>query len=131
MFDQLRDRLIRYLSSHQMGVISTMGGGNAWAMPIRYYSQGLSLVCLIPRWADVAYHLEQAPTVLIIIPTDETCWLQYLATAQIAAPNRQAPIESLPLTALDPRYVIAHLTPHRIDLVDEQRGWGSRETLEL
>jgi hypothetical protein len=129
MFDQLRDRFTHYLSSHQLGIISTTGGGNAWAMPIRYYSQDLNLICLIPRWADVVYHLEQDPTVLVIIPTDETCWLQYLATAQLADP--QALAEILPTTALDSRYVAAHLTPRRIDLIDERRGWGSRETLEL
>ena len=129
MFDQLRDRFTRYLSDHQMGILSTTGGGNAWAMPIRYYSQGLSLTCLIPRWADIAYHLEQNPTVLVIIPTDESCWLQYLATAQLADP--QALAEILPAMTLDARYVVAYLTPQRLDLIDERRGWGSRETLEL
>jgi len=28
-------------------------------------------------------------------------------------------------------YLVIHVTPQRIDLFDESRGWGARETLEL
>jgi len=45
-------------------------------------------------------------------------WLQYLGTACIADSS-------------DERYATIHIMPERIDLIDESRGWGARETLDL
>ena len=31
----------------------------------------------------------------------------------------------------DELYLVVRVTPRRIDLLDENRGWGARETLDL
>jgi len=45
-------------------------------------------------------------------------WLQYHGTAHIT-------------DSTDDRYATIHIVPQRIDLVDENRGWGMRETLDI
>jgi len=45
-------------------------------------------------------------------------WLQYRGTAHIA-------------DSTDERYATIHIVPERIDLIDEDRGWGVRETLDI
>jgi len=136
MLDKLRDQIASYLSHHGVCILSTTGAQGAWAMPVRYRSRGLEVECLVPRWADVAYHLEQNPHVLLIIQTCYTSglrWLQVQGTARpVAAPDwdQLLPrwVSSVPPGDL---YLVFHVTPERIDLVDESRGWGVRETLEL
>lgn len=136
MLNQLRDQIASYLSHHGVCVLSTASGQGAWAMPVRYRSLGLEVECLVPRWADVAYHLEQNPHVLLIIQTCYASGLRWLQIQGLARPV-VAPdwAELLPgwMSTAPPGdlYLVFHVTPQRIDLVDESRGWGVCETLEL
>ncbi len=136
MLDELRDRISAFTSQHQVCVISTRGGAGAWAAPAWLYNQGLELVCLLPRWSDVLYHLEQDPHVMVIIldmQSKALRWLQYSGSAQLIQ-SRDAeeilPQESLNIQ-VDDRYVTVRITAERIDLIDENHGWGARETLDL
>jgi hypothetical protein len=112
-------------------------------MPVRYRNVGLEVDCLLPRWADVAYYIEQDPHVLLVIldspptgggePGGGLRWLQYRGTAQpISSPDwdRLLP-EGTPRVRPEERYVAIRITPERIDLIDESYGWGARETLDL
>lgn len=101
-------------------------------MPALYSNQDLMMECRLPRWADVGYHIEKDPRVLLIIydlhfPDDR--WLQYWGTAQLmpASNGKVAP----PRGGLDDRYVAIRVMPQRIDLIDERKGWGARETLDF
>jgi hypothetical protein len=67
LLDKLRDQMAAYFSQHRVCVLSTAGSQGAWAMPVRYRNHGLELECLLPRWTDVAYHLEQDPRVMVVI----------------------------------------------------------------
>jgi hypothetical protein len=121
MLDELRDRVIAYLAQNCVCVICTSGSCGAWAITTHYTNDGLELTCQVPRWADVLFHLEHDPHALVIVlgnPHDPLCWLEYRGLAHL-------------LDASDDRYVTVYLTPIRIDLLDEQRGWGVRETLDL
>jgi len=136
MLEKLRDQIASYLSHHEVCILSTTGAQEAWAMPVRYRSRGLEVECLVPRWADVAYHLEQNPHVLLII---QTCYASGLRWLQIQGLAR--PVAAPDWDQLLPRwasgvppgdlYLVVRVTPERIDLVDESQGWGVRETLEL
>lgn len=144
MLDELRDRIIAYLGEHQVCVLSTTGPEGPRAMPVRYRNLGLEIECLLPRWTDVAYDLQQDPRVMLIVQDISACgeqsrttpglrWLQCVGTAQ--------PVERPDWTALLPTgtslaspgdlYLVVRVTPRRIDLMDESRGWGGRETLDL
>ncbi len=122
MLDELRDRIIRYLSEHQTCVVSTSGVLGAWAVFARYQSHGLEIECRIPAWSDAVYHLERDPHALVIVPDADSSasrWLQYRGVAH------------LNLSRAGDRYVAVDITPERVDLIDEQHSWGARETLEL
>ncbi len=122
MIDELRQRIAAYLAQNQVCVISASGRQGTWSVTAQFQNHGLKLACRVPRWSDVLYHLEQEPHALLIIPdcaSDSARWLQYQGIARIDA------------SAADDRYVTVHLTPERVDLIDESRGWGARETLDL
>ncbi|MGE5138200.1 MAG: pyridoxamine 5'-phosphate oxidase family protein [Rudaea sp.] len=133
MLEELRDRMAAYLSQHNVCVISTRGTAGAWAVPAVYRSRDLVMDCLLPRWADAGYHIEQDPQVLLIICDSSLRWMQYRGTAHfIPAPNwvgLQSVMTAGGLT--DDRYVAIRVKPERIDLVDESKEWGARETLDF
>lgn len=139
MLDQMRDQMRAYLAGHCVGVLSTGRRERAWAIPVHYRADGLEMDCLVPRWADVLYYLEQDPGVLFVIQSGQTKvweplrWLEVHGTARL--------VERPDWTTLLPEwsyatppgeiYQIVHITPQHIDLFDESRGWGVQETLEL
>jgi hypothetical protein len=121
VLDELRDHLISYLSQNHVCVIAANGLPGACAVVAQYENDGLELNCRLPRWSDAAFYLEQEPHVTAIIQDVRSAlprWMQYRGVACTA-------------NAMDDRYVFIHITPERIDLIDESRGWGARETLEL
>jgi len=121
MLDELRDRVISYLSQNLVCVIATNGLPGAWAVAAQYKNDGLELNCRLPRWSDTAFYLEQEPHVMAIIQDVHSAlprWIQYRGIACIA-------------NVMDDCYVFVHITPERIDLIDESCGWGVRETLDI
>lgn len=134
--DELRDRIAAYLLRHCVCVISTGGTTGAWAMPVWYRSRALEVECLLPRWADAAYHLEQNPQALLVIHELQAAglrWLEYRGIARrIDSPDWAGLLpEGMPLVRPEERYVAFRIKPERIDLIDESQGWGARETLDL
>ncbi|MBI3359888.1 MAG: pyridoxamine 5'-phosphate oxidase family protein [Chloroflexi bacterium] len=136
LMDELRDTVANYLLKHQVCVLSTSGTAGAWAMPTWYRSRGLEVECLVPRWADVAYYLEQNPEVLLVIHDPQAAslrWLQYRGVARlIDSPDWSSLLpERMSIVRPEERYVTFRIKPERIDLIDESRGWGARETLDF
>jgi hypothetical protein len=132
LLEELRDRIAIYLSQHRVCVISTSGTVGAWAMPALYSSQDLVMECQLPRWADVGYHIEKDPQVLLIVydlHLTDLCWMQYWGTAQLMPASNGS--ERRAGAASDERYVAIRVMPQRIDLFDESKGWGARETLDF
>lgn len=121
VLDKLRDRVISYLSQNHVCVIATSGSFGAWQVTAPYKNNELELNCHLPRWSDVIYHIEQESHVMVIIMEpcpNSSSWLQYRGVARVT-------------DSMDDRYVSVNITPERIDLIEESRGWGARETLEL
>ncbi len=139
MLDELRDRIIDYLARNRLCVVTSLtsdGTAGEWAIPARYCREGLELDLLIPSWADVVYYIEQKPQVLLIVQDAESGgirWLQYRGVAKAVAPTDSLMLfsKTIPEKQLSGQFVMLHVTPERIDLVDDNRGWGVRETLEL
>ncbi len=135
MLDKLRDRMAAYLSQHRVCVISAAGPDGARAIPARYRNAGLEVDCLLPRWADVAYYLEQDGRVALVVQdtgAQGLRWLRCLGAAHLVEqPDWDALLPKGAHTpAPDELYLVVRVTPRRIDLLDESRGWGARETLE-
>lgn len=121
MLNKLRDRVTSFIARNHVCVISTSGSLGAWSALAQYENDCLALNCRLPRWLDVVYYLEQDPQVMIIIQdahSNQLCWLQYRGLAQVKE-------------STDDQFITIHITPERIDLFDESRGWGARETLDF
>ena len=138
-----RKRIASFLAHQRTGVISTVAEQGMWAMPVWYRpdteltgSPNLELECLVPLWTDVAHYLMENRRVVLIVQAPSGAglrWLQIQATArQVEAPdwNKLLPRWSS-TTQPDVLYMVVRVIPSRIDLIDEELGWGVQETLEL
>lgn len=127
--DQFVDQFAQHLARFDVGVLYVPG---ASLLPVRYRSQRLAVECLIPRWSDLAYALEEQPVATLITPAgDPVSWLQYQGLARLSdTPDWDELLQDsrLPLPV---GYLRIAIQPKRLDLFDERRGWGFRETLEL
>lgn len=133
---ELRERIIEHISSQTICVLSTKGELGSWSMPVRYRNASLEIDCLIPRWADVVYHLEQNKQVILVIQSGllgSGCWVQYLGEARLLSQGTEPTFFDSYLASDQRRhlYEVFRMTPQRIDLVDESQGWGRRENLDL
>lgn len=136
----LRERMRAYLSRSSVGVLTVLGPEGMSAMPVRYRAENLELDCLVPRWADIAYHVETGSeawlVILAVLPSsarEPLCWLQYRGKAR-AVENPDwtdlLPAGACRALAAD-LYLVVRVAPERLDLMDESQGWGARETLEM
>lgn len=129
MLDTIRTEIAAFLAAHNRGTLCLDGAGRVWAMPVPYRAQGLQIACCLPHWADGSYYIEIDPHCVLIIPaTDGTPrWASYAARALVTTDRPGWPVPSG--LAAD-FYTVLQLHPVQIDLFDERRGWGARQTLE-
>jgi nitroimidazol reductase NimA-like FMN-containing flavoprotein (pyridoxamine 5'-phosphate oxidase superfamily) len=140
--DERREQIASFLAHQRTGVISTANSLGVWAMPVWYRldpgpssSRSLEVDCLVPHWSDIAHQLTQNSRVVLIVQASSEVGLRWL---QIQGTTR--PVEAPDWSRLLPRwvsamqpdalYLVVRLKPNRIDLVDEDLGWGVQETLE-
>jgi hypothetical protein len=136
------ERIASFLAHQRTGVITTPGATGVCSMPVWYRpmpgtsgSRSMQVECLVPRWADVSHHLAQDARVVLIVQASSGAglrWLQIQGTARpVEAPgwSRLLPrwVSTLEPDAL---YLVVRVTPNRIDLIDEDLGWGVQESLE-
>ena len=139
--DQI-DRFAAFLTHQRICVISTAASQGVWAIPVWYRSisgtsgsPALEIDCLVPRWSDVAHHLTQEPMVVLIVQASSGTGLRWLQVQGMANP-----VETPDWARLLPRWVskvqpdslyqVVRVTPSRIDLIDDELGWGIQETAE-
>lgn len=137
MFDELRERIAGILAAHQVGLLGACGWGNQPAvLPAAYHSTGLEVECLLPRWAELISHLAESPEIRLLVPDSArptSRWLEYRGQAALEEAPDWSGWHLPPEGQAQPqiRYAVLRLTPRRIDLIDEGRGWGFRETLDI
>jgi len=98
-------------------------------------SRGLEVDCLVPRWADIALLLTQKSKVVLIVQASSGAglrWLQIQGTARVVEAPDWSKLLPRWVSAVQPDalYLVVRVTPRRIDLIDEDLGWGVQETLE-
>lgn len=89
--------------------------------------------CLIPRWTDAAFYLEQNPPALLIFQNLDDAnlrWMQYRGRAEILSAPNWAGLLPKEETHPESRYLAVRVQPSRIDVIDESKGWGVLESLE-
>ncbi len=142
--DELRDRMAAYLAEHRVGVLSIACSAGPMATVAHYRSRGLVVDCLLPHWDEAAFHLSPGARAVLIVRDDSVShlrWVRLTGTARLL--ESPDPAERFP-SALDigrdlrhirrhapDLYLVARISPQRLDLLDESRGWGWRETLDL
>ena len=133
LLEELRGRITTYLSKHGVCVVSTSGTVGIWAMPALCVNRDLIVECLLPGWADISYYIEQDPRVLLIIYDSNVQWMQYWGMARLMPAQDWGSLLSAAVSGvrLDERYEAISIVPQRIDLFDESKGWGARETLDF
>jgi hypothetical protein len=136
-------RFADFLSHQRTCIISTIAAQGMWAMPVWYRpdteptgNPNLELDCLVPHWTDVAHYLTEDRRVVLIVQAPSGVglrWLQIQATArQVEAPDWKKLLPRwVSTTQPDALYMVVRVRPSRIDLIDEELGWGVQETLEL
>lgn len=90
----------------------------------------------MPQWSDMAHHLETIAEVVLLV---QACsggslrWLQIQGTANPVDAHEWNGMLPHWHRTLEPDvlYLVARVTPHRIDLIDEDQGWGVQDTLEF
>jgi len=140
--DEPSKRIASFLAHQRTCILSTTGGQGVWAMPVWYRptsgsteARSQEVDCLVPRWGDVAHHLAQDARVVLIVQASSGAGLRWLQVRGAARPV-EAPDwgRLLPrwVSTLDPDalYLVVRVTPSRIDLIDEDLGWGVQATLE-
>jgi general stress protein 26 len=140
--DDQRKQFTAFLTHQRAGVISTTAGSGVSAVLVRYRPLGcksgnrsLKLDCLVPRWSDVAHHLAGEAEVVLIVQGSSgggRRWLKIQGGAKLVESTDWTSILPNWFSTLEPGalYLVARVTPHRIDLVDEDQGWGVQGTLE-
>lgn len=140
--DERRKRITSFLMHQRTGVISTASSSGVLSMPVWYRlnpepsaSRSLEVDCLVPRWADIAHQLAQKSRAVLIVQASSGAGLRWLqiqgATRLVEAPDWSGLLPRwVPVVQPDALYLVVKLMPNRIDLVDEDLGWGVQETLE-
>lgn len=135
-------RLAILLACNRTCTIVTSTSLGTGVMPVRYRAQpvvsrasGLRLDCLVPRWSDMAYYLEQSPEVILIVQISRgigLSWLQVVGSSKnILNPDWSWLLPGwMRADQPDLHYLVVRVFPRRIDLIDEDLGWGVQETME-
>jgi hypothetical protein len=140
--DERRKRIASFLAHQRTGVLSAIAAKDLWSMPVWYRTAsgpssgwGLAMDCLVPRWTEVADHLSERAKVLLIVQASSGAglrWAQVRGTASpVEAPDWSRLLPRwIPTVQPDALYLVVRVAPSRIDLIDEELGWGMQETLE-
>lgn len=111
--------------------------GVGWyALPVRFRIRESAIECQVPTWSGVGDLLEEPGEVTLVAIGDCGAGLKWLFVRGRAGVVPEPDWEGLPPAAgsrvgSDDLYHLLRIEPKRIELVDEQRGWGFRETVDL
>ncbi|MGE5509585.1 MAG: hypothetical protein ACM3RP_14040 [Chitinophagales bacterium] len=115
--------------------VAILGVGR-YALPVRFRVKGRAVECPVPTWSGVGDLLEQPGEVTLVTIEETPSGLRWLFLRGLATVLTDPDWEGLRPPAkrpLDPSdlYHLLRIEPKRLELVDEQRGWGARETADL
>lgn len=123
-------------------ILETMGTGYAvlgmggYSLLVRFRVCGLIVECSVPTWSGLSDLLEKIEEVtLVVIKNSETdlSWVFVRGTGRIIAnQDWEALVPSEHgLVGPEDLYHLLRIEPKRMELFDEQRGWGFRETADF
>ncbi len=119
-----------------MGAQFVILGLADYALPVRFRVRGTIVECQVPTWSGVSDLIEKKKEVtLVAVQFFETnlCWLFLRGEGSIIKnPDWEGfvPLQSSWVEP-DDLYLLLRIVPKRIEIFDEQRGWGFRETTDF
>jgi hypothetical protein len=126
------------LNSHILETLETryaVLGIDGYALPVRFRVCGQIVECSVPIWSEVEELLEKVDEVTLVAikkSESELSWV-FLRGVAVVVKNQDWEYLVPPERSLvDPGdlYQLLRINPSRIELFDEQRGWGYRETAD-
>lgn len=107
-----------------------------YALPVFFRIRESAVECRVPTWTGIGDLLEEHGEVLLVIVTETGPCLRWFFLRGPAAPVADPDWEGLQPPAAgrvsaNDLYLLLRITPKRMELIDEQHGWGYRETADL
>lgn len=123
-------------------ILETMGtrhavlGVDGYALPVRFRVCGPIVECSVPTWSGVSELLETIEEVtLVAVKNSEAnlSWIFLRGEGSIIKNQDWEGLVPSERSLVDPGdlYQLLRIDPKRIELFDEQRGWGYRETADF
>lgn len=128
----LRRRLDEIITSQTFCALTIASDDGNPTVPARMLADGFDVECIIPRWSDPAFLVGAHRCVsLLIAGSRPEEWVQYQGTAEPITHPAWARYGFDPRGDAAHRYVAIRVAPRRIDLIDDDIGYGVIDTLEL
>jgi hypothetical protein len=123
-------------------ILETLGTRHAvlgvagYALPVRFRVRGSIVECGVPTWSGASDLLEKKKEVTLVVVKNLDTNLRWLFLRGDGSVIKNRDWEGLVPSEhclVDPGdlYQLLHIEPKRIELFDEQRGWGYRETADF
>lgn len=102
-------------------------------LPVRFRIRGEAVECRVPTWSGVGDLLDEPVEVILVAAVETEPYLRWLFLRGPAAVVPEPDWEGLQPPRGDrlrpeELYQVLRIEPKRIEWVDEERGWGYRET---
>ena len=131
MSNILNTQTLRDLDA-QFAILGVAG----YALPVRFLVRGSVVECPVPTWSGVGDLLEKMEEVTLVAVQNSDTYLRWFFLRGTGTVIKDPDWEGL----LPPQhgrgdpgdlYQLLRIEPNRMELFDEQRGWGFRETADF
>lgn len=107
-----------------------------YALPVRMRVRGRMIECVVPAWCGVGDMPAELEEVLLVVehraePPLRWIFIRGCATTDAVLEWPKTQLPSCDRLCVDDLYQLIRVKPKRMELVDEQYGWGYRETADF
>jgi len=119
-----------------MGTWTAVLNAGGYALPVRFRIRGAAVECRVPTWSGIGDRLTSDDHALLVLVEEggrELRWRLIGGSAHLVANPDWEGLIPPETQRISPSYLyqVVRIEPRRIELVDEARGWGYRETMDF
>src|SRR5450755_4327664 len=127
----LSERIGSYLAAHHVVSLATFGSSGPHATSLFYACDGLALVWVSEPDTQHSLEIEADPRVAATVAPDYSDFTDIRGVQIAGAARRIVAAGPLKLRQAYARTAVYRLQPARIVLIDNTKGFGHKETLEI